>query len=84
MYITGNGWDLQSILRTHCTLSLKFGGSLLLGSGTTAGQWSISDESMIGQVDLLSKDELLFAFSGSLMIPLPQAHFFYHCGCFEH
>ena len=61
---------------------VKFGDSLLLGSGTIASQSSVSDEGMIGQIDVSSDDTPRFfsegtfsTFSGSLMIPLPQAHF---------
>ena len=63
----------------------KFGDSLLLGSGTTASQSPFSDEGMIEQIDVLSYDapcffsegtfSEIFTFSGSLMIPLLQAHF---------
>ena len=63
MYVTGIGRDLQLILRTDCTLSLKFGGSLLLGSGTTVGHISISDDGMIEQIDVLLYDAPCFASS---------------------
>ena len=83
MYITGSGRDLQSILQTHRTLSYKFGDSLLLGSGTTACQSPFSEEGTIGKIDVLSYDAPCFfsegtfseIFSGSLIIPLLQAHF---------
>ena len=69
--------------RYHRTLSCKFGDPLLLGSGTTARQIPFSDEGMIGQIEVLSHDPPcffsegteIFTFSGSLMIPLLQAHF---------
>ena len=58
---------------------VKFADSLLLGSGTIASQSSVSDEGMIGQIDVLLDDTPRFfsegTFSGSLMIPPPQAHF---------
>ena len=55
-YITGSGQDLQLILWTHRTLSLKFGCSLLLRSGIAASQSSFSDKGIIGKTDVFLDD----------------------------